>query len=1051
MRVHLPARTIDASWQPYFARSVHDRFTEDAKEMIRTSMRTWFALALLVALAFGCSPWCHAETIQRQGQDPLPLRVPDSAAPTFSVYTSRDGLSDEVWSTVGFDRDGFAWAGSASGLARFDGYRWSMLPLPNARSLVRDMANDAYGNLWAIFEREGLARYDGASWRFVGKPRFYHRFSTLRSGNRITLWAAHDNGFSRLEQGVWVDDPGNATIRSGRAIAIARTDTLFGMPREWMGSSKEGLWYRNTGSQARPWQRFEQPDIRDIAVTDLMRSTADDGHEELWVLSYGGGVARIRDDSVRIWRADNGELPSEAIYSAVETHNAAGERLIWMASRAGLLRFRGDHIDVFNRRNGLPSDAVRGLKVQHGNDGVDSLWLATEGGIARATLSDSPWHTVSLLGASENGTFGVLLEPNGRGGQRLWVGSAKNGLALLDDGQWRYFTQAAGELPARAVRALWRLPGADGRDHRLLSMLGAPLLEITDALTVHALQTPWPVVPTESVNSMIARKLDGTVEWWAATTHSGVYRLRNGQWQAFPTLGNAEPAQVNALAEQLDRKGKSWIWAADALGLARFDGSKWERMPASFELPADGFASLSIFTDAGKQTLWAGSARHGIVRLDVTDPIHPQRLSEAGLPPPPDPNIYSVLRDSKGRLYVCTDNGVQQLTPQPDGSYGERVFHRRSGLVHDECNANSQLIDQFDRYWVGTLGGLGMFDPGGRTTAVAPTPKPLYFTEMSVNGRSQSIPSSQQINLPSGSHDLHIDYSLLTGLREGESRYRTQLIGYDQHPGSWTAEHGRIFSSLPPGSYHFRVEARDYANIAAIPRMLSITIAPLWWQQTWLQILFVSASLLLAAGLLHAYNRGLRSRQKQLRQQVAERTEDLHSANKRLTELSYLDALTGVANRRRLIEAMRTSMARAVSQRKSLGLIVTDVDRFKDYNDRFGHLAGDVALRAIASTMQSAMREQDLVCRFGGEEFACLLVDTDLETVSRLAERMRALVEALPPRSLGNDSQTITISAGVLSCVPGVDQQPEDLLNLADVALYEAKAAGRNRVVRAAS
>jgi hypothetical protein len=154
-----------------------------------------------------------------------------------------------------------------------------------------------------------------------------------------------------------------------------------------------------------------------MAVTDLLSSKADDGHEELWVLSYGGGVARIRDDGVRIWRADTGELPSEAIYSAVETHSASGERLIWMASRGGLLRFRGDHVDVFDRRNGLPSDAVRGLKVQHGSDGTDSLWLAIEGGMARATLSDNPWHAVSLLGSSENGTFGVLVERDGHGGQ----------------------------------------------------------------------------------------------------------------------------------------------------------------------------------------------------------------------------------------------------------------------------------------------------------------------------------------------------------------------------------------------------------------------------------------------------------------------------------------------------------------------------------------------------------------------------------------------------------------------------------------------------------
>ena len=151
------------------------------------------------------------------------------------------------------------------------------------------------------------------------------------------------------------------------------------------------------------------------------------------------------------------------------------------------------------------------------------------------------------------------------------------------------------------------------------------------------------------------------------------------------------------------------------------------------------------------------------------------------------------------------------------------------------------------------------------------------------------------------------------------------------------------------------------------------------------------------------------------RQLVAERTEALREANDRLTELSYLDPLTGIANRRRLMEAIRAAMQRAAEIRKPLGLIVADVDHFKRYNDEYGHLAGDVALKAIAGAMRSTMREQDLVARFGGEEFACLMIDADLELVRRIAERMRALVEALPPRSLGNDSQGMTISAGVVT------------------------------------
>ncbi len=1006
-------------------------------------MRLWLASAPLLLTAFSFAAASEASI------DPAPLRVPDSAAPTFSIYTSRDGLSEEIWSTVGFGPDGFVWAGSASSLARFDGYRWEPPPLAPGRSLVRDMANDAEGNLWVIFEREGLVRFDGQHWQRVGKERFHQRFSTIVADGHSQLWVAHNHGFARLSEGRWEEAIELSTQDFGRMIAIARTRALFGGPREWIASADRGLWYRQLNPAPGEWQRIDDPRVRDISITDLLH-VADGDRDELWVVSYGGGIIRIRDDGIRVWRADLGELPTEAVYSAVETRAPGGERTVWMASRAGLLRFRGERIDVFDRRHGLPADAVRGVKVQRGSDGIDTLWIATEGGLARATLSESPWLTVSLLGANENGILGLLLEPNGRGGERLWIGSAREGLAMLDEGEWRRFNAANGELPPTAVRGLWRLPGADGRDHTLLSLTGAPLHEVSESLEIKALPSPWPMRHDAVLNHMLARSVDGRVEWWAATSHAGVYRLRDGEWQQFATLGSDSPqAAVLWLTEQVDARARSWLWAADSLGIARFDGERWERLPASMGFPADGFRSLTLRTDASTQTLWASSTHHGILRLDVSDPLEPRALAASALPAPPDPTVYSVLPDSAGRLYVCTNNGVQQLSPEPDGRYGSRVFRRRNGLVHDECNTNGQFVDRHDRYWVGTLGGLSMFDPNAQPSLQAAQPKPLRLIRLQADEQPLQLAEDSSLELPASMHDLRIEYSLLTGMRESESRYRTQLLGFDEEPGSWTGERSRTFSTLPPGEYRFRVEARDFASVAAAPLELAISIRPLWWQRIELQLLFAVIGLLIVVSAVLAYNRGLRARGKLLRQQVAERTRELRDANARLTELSYIDPLTGVANRRRLLEAMRVGIARASEQGKLVGLIVADVDHFKQYNDRFGHLAGDAALRAIAGAMDSAMREQDLVARFGGEEFACLMIDADFATVERVAERMRALVEALPPRSLGNDSQTLTISAGVLSCVPTPGQSPEALLHAADLALYEAKSAGRNRVHRA--
>jgi len=971
------------------------------------------------------------------------LDLADLASPSFTVYTAEDGLSDEVWSNVGFDAQGFVWAGSASSLARFDGYAWTSEPFA-AHSLVRDLALDGDGTLWALFESEGLARYDGRAWtRYDGSTRALHRFSSLPApGGGSELWVGEAEGLLRVQDGRWVPDPANSA-RVGMPADVERTQSMFGGPREWLGATNGGLWFSEAGAKPGPWQRYSAPELDAMSATDLVR-TVDHGVEELWFLSYGRGLARLREDGVRVWRSATGELPSEALYTAQATTSPSGERLLWIGSRAGLLRVGDDRVVAYDRRHGLPSDAVRAVKLQRTPEGIDLLWLATEGGIARAALTPTQWRTVSLHGARENGTFGLLLEPDGRGGERLWVGSMQQGLALLQDGQWRYFRQADGTLPSPGVRSLWRVAGPDGTPWRLVGLFGGEVLRIGDDGGFTPMSVPWRKHEDESM--VYAGNHGGAL--WLSTQTAGLHRLQGGAWTHYALPAGDAPGLrwlVYSIAAQTDAQGREWLWAAGDRGLARFDGERWTRVAAP-GLPADDLRQALPIVRQGRTELWLASYRHGVLRLDVSDPLAPRRLQGDDVPPAPDATVYSVLPDSRGRIYVCTNNGVQQLSPRADGGYDARVFRRRDGLVHDECNTNSQQIDAHDRYWVGTLGGLSVFDPALRLPRVATVPRPLHFVAARVDGATQRLHDPARLALPAGARELRIDFSLLSGLRESESTYRSRLEGYDPDWTPWSPERRRAFTGLPPGQYELRLEARDYAGTAAAPRSLHIEVAPFWWQRGDVRTL---AALLLAAAAASAvllWNRNLRRRQRELRDQVQARTRELHAANARLTELSYLDPLTGLANRRRLMEAMAAAIEHAAAHRRPLGLIVADVDHFKAYNDRHGHLAGDAALRAVARALQDAMRGHDLVARFGGEEFACLVTEAARQDVGSIAERMRALVEALPPRSIGNDADTLTLSAGWLALVPVRDTTAADLLHAADAALYEAKRAGRNRV-----
>lgn len=168
-------------------------------------------------------------------------------------------------------------------------------------------------------------------------------------------------------------------------------------------------------------------------------------------------------------------------------------------------------------------------------------------------------------------------------------------------------------------------------------------------------------------------------------------------------------------------------------------------------------------------------------------------------------------------------------------------------------------------------------------------------------------------------------------------------------------------------------------------------------------------------------------------------------------EMAVTDGLTGLHNRRYLDSHLLTLFERARGRGRQLSLLITDIDRFKSINDSWGHDAGDQVLREFAARLRKNVRGIDLACRMGGEEFVVVMPDTDGETAQIVAERIRLQIAGTPFR-VGNDGKMIevTVSVGVSATVSGVDSV-EALMKRADTALYEAKNAGRNRVVAAAA
>ncbi len=755
-----------------------------------------------------------------------------------TVWTTNEGLPSDNLMDLIQDSDGFIWIGSYEGLIRFDGVEFKILSKythPDFRSTsARILYKGKDNTIWVGTNGEGVAKYVNGRFTMYttrqGLPdNSIRRIFQDRSG---TVWIGTTSGLARMK-------PGSSQFETIDQFRQSLVEMIYEDQQGnlWVGPGEGGVYLLKEN-------RFHSPQHLEEMSEYMLLSMLEDRNGTLWFGTKDHGLFALVNKRLIHYSIEHG-IAAKTINSLLP----GKFRSLWIGTDSGIFRYFNGEFSSYSEKSGLNNDLITALM----EDNEGNLWISTaRGGLAK--LSDGKFRTYSTPeGMIHNKVNSILEEQSGS----LWIGTDA-GLDIYEKGQ---FTSSDVTDYFKGVRIRHLYQEDNGTIWISTYSKKGAIAYKNGRFKSYSTD----IGLTSNRCRVTVKASNGDI--WIGTS-SGLNRIRGEEVTTFTRSRGLDNDYIMTIFE--DSRGTIWI-GTDGGGVAYFDGEEFQFLTTEHGLGAN--IVFKIFEDSRK-TLWITS-NGGISRYK--DGKFFNYTVKEGLK---SDAIFQALEDQKGQFWMQANVGVfsaslEDLYEFADGQLKQvnsTLYDTTDGLRASITPTSWGTVTRDGKLCLSTMDGIAFIDPD--EIPLNPIPPPMRLDYVKIDDKILQ-PEAMRVLLPDTKR-IVFKFNALSYVVPEKVQFQYMLKGFEDNWSSPTFKREASYTSLPPGSYSFRLRAANNDGVwAPSQNFASFTQKPYFYRTAWFALLVSAGFILLVILIYYIRMRTHRIRQLQLERLLSERTKDL--------------------------------------------------------------------------------------------------------------------------------------------------------------------------------